>query len=353
MKKISLVTLLLAIAPLANAGPLNLDHIPADAKWLLHFDMEAARKWSLVEQWQSQMAENENYEKTSKMWAAKLGMNPMKDLLGVTIYDTQYAHHNGILLLHVQNINRKKLSAEFKKNHPDAKTETYQGHYLSTWTEMHGHRAGHDVTGCLFNDSLIVMSSDPHKVRQAIDVIDGDRETLRKDQKLLEGFDLTAILACRAIDVDAEYQQKTRCPVLARCQAATMSFAVRDNVMHLNYDLLANSSQLASKMKGAVMGMRAMMDLQAGENKQAQNLLKTLQIETQDERLLVEWHGESDAFHEVIQERMKKWPKGYKSGWKWHGHHKDKKHDRGHKPEHPDSTPPAKEAEDPVKTLKL
>jgi len=315
---VPLITLLLSMASIADAGPINPAHISADAKWIFHLNLEQARKWELVEKWHGEMEQQDNYKQHLNKWVAKLGMDPTNNLLGVTLYDNAYARHNGIVLLSIQNVDREVLATQFKKNHPDATSTTYGKWRLSTWEEQRGPYGSHEVTGCLVNDSLIVMGNDPKRVREALDVIDGHRESLGEGRKVLQGFDTDAILACRAIDVDEQYQKTTRCPVLQRCHAATMSFVVQDDVMQLKYNLLAESEEVASRMKGAVTGCIAMMNLQIGDDDEAENLVDAIEVETQGKRLLVNWQAPSETFYKVLKSKMNHWRDKHKSGWQWY-----------------------------------
>ncbi len=319
---VSLITLLLTITPIANAGPINPAHISADAKWIFHLNLEQARKWELVKQWHAKMEQQDKYKKHLKKWVTKLGMDPTKNLLGVTLYDNTYARHNGIVLLAIQNVDRKTLATQFNKNHPEATSTTYRKRHLSTWVEKRGPYGSHEVTGCLVNDGLIVMGGNPKRVREALDVIDGHRESLGEGRKVLQGFDTEAILACRAIDVDEQYQKNTRCPVLQRCHTATMSFSVKNDVMHLKYNLLAESAEVASRMKGAVTGCIAIMNLQLGDDDEAEQLVDAIEVDAQGKRLLINWQAPSETFYKVLKNQMKTWRDKHKSGWHWHN--KDK-----------------------------
>ena len=319
---ISLLTLILnmtLLASLTAAAPLNPADIPRDTKWLLHFDMEKARDWKLMQQWQSEMQDKEWYRDKFGEMVEQYGWNPAEDLEAVSMYDSEYARHNGVLALHVRNIDIEKLASQFKKEHPDAKTEKYGDRFISTWTDSSPYRGEHAVSGCLASNSLMLIASDPEKIRETLDVLDGKSSALSETSVLLKTFNRDAILACRAIEVPEDYQQQTRCPVLERCKTATMFFAVKNNLMELKYDLEANNEELAAKMKGAVSGMQAMMGMQVGKNKLAKTMLDALTITREENHLLVDWQGDSGQFSEVMKsmKKMKGWSQDKWSSKKW------------------------------------
>ena len=101
---------LLVCVSLVQAAPLDPAMIPSDTKWLLHFDVEKARDWNLMQKWQQQMEGKEWYrDKVAEMVEA-YGWNPAKDLKGVSMYDNEYARFNGVLALHVRNIDAEKIA---------------------------------------------------------------------------------------------------------------------------------------------------------------------------------------------------------------------------------------------------
>ena len=256
------------------------------------------------------MESKEWYQDKIKEMIENYGWNPAEDLEGVSMYDSEYARHNGVLALHVRNIDIKNIVARFKKMHPEAETETYRNRFISTWTDSSPYQGEHPVSGCLVSESLMLIANDPQKIRLTIDVLDGESTALEETSLLLESFNQEALLACRAIDVPDEYQSQTRCPVLQRCRSATMFFNANNDAMRLKYDLEANSEELASKMKGAVTGMRAMLGLRVGKNERAKKMLDAGQITREGNHLLVEWKGKTAEFEELAQTmKGKKWKK--------------------------------------------
>ena len=57
---VCLFTLEVCVSQL-QAASLNPAEIPADTKWLLHFDVEKAREWKLMQNWEKQMKDKAWY----------------------------------------------------------------------------------------------------------------------------------------------------------------------------------------------------------------------------------------------------------------------------------------------------
>ncbi len=130
------------------------------------------------------------------------------------------------------------------------------------------------------------------------------------------------MIACRAIDIPQKFQSQKEWPALLRCQSATMFFAADNNAMNLKYDLEANNDELASKMKGAMTGMWAMMKMKIGKDKRVKEMLNAVQITREDNHLIIAWQGKTadiETFSQAMKgKRWKKfdWKEGQKQSQK-------------------------------------
>ncbi len=317
----TLVHLILCPA-LISAAPLDPAKIPADTKWLLHFDVEKARNWTPMQKWQQQMESKEWYQEKAEEMIEIYGWNPVENLQGISMYDNEYSRNNGVLALHVRNINVDTIANRFKRMHPNATSSKYRDRMISTWTVSSLYQGEHLVSGCLVNNRLMLISNDPKKIKASIDVIDGRSPAVENSAPLLESFNQEALIACRAIDIPQKFQSQTKWPALLRCQSATMFFSADNTAMNLKYDLEANNDELASKMKGAMTGMWAMMKMKIGKDKRIKEMLDAVQITREDNHLIIAWQGKTadiETFSQAMKgKRWKKfdWKEGQKQSQK-------------------------------------
>ena len=92
---------------------------------------------------------------------------------------------------------------------PDAEIEAYRGRSISTWTSSPPYHGKHSLSGCLFDNSLMLLANDAQKIKSSIDVLEGDSAGLKEDAPLLDSFNRQALLACRTIDIPKTYQGTT------------------------------------------------------------------------------------------------------------------------------------------------
>ena len=274
MKRLSLAAVLIAaFAGVAQAGALVPEHVSADAKWVGHVNCEAMRGSKLVQAGMEHWMKKGDCQAKIAAMSEKLGMNPMKDLLAVTLYDTAYDHDPGVAIVYVKNADQKKLIGLLHEKCPDVETAKHGERTLYTWTAKHRHHGEHEITGCFADAGTMVVSSDPHKVRAALDVIDGKKDGLAKDSPLTQGVSKSTLFMSRAVDVDAEYQKTTRCPVLKKCTAASVQWTERKGQLTGKYVLEANCEETAQQIGTIAEGLKAMAILRFGSDETVTSLM--------------------------------------------------------------------------------
>ena len=250
-KMVAVTGIVLFAARLAWAGPFVPHDIGADAKWFGHINLEAVRSLKLVQDLKDKCPAHQRWEAVAKEMAAKLGMNPMEDVLGVTLYSNHYDNRLGVALLYVRNLDRQKVLSVLKEQHPKYKTSEYGSRTLYAW--KHGHRGKKvEMTGAFASDSLVVMGVNAEQVKAALDVLDNKKPGLAKDAPLLQGIPETALIAARGIDVPEDYRKTTTCPVLPYCKAATVFWTAKDGEITGNYEITAASEAAATNLKKVV-----------------------------------------------------------------------------------------------------
>ena len=153
------------------AEPLDLKQIPADAKWLLHVDVDAMRESTLVKNaWPKAMEMHKNAEQKLKEMQDKFGIDVCKDLHGLTAYGRELGKHTGVLIVHAKfDLKLAEATAAKAKDHKVVKFESY---HLHSWTEKHH---GHERTvwaAAYKSDGLVFASSDEY-LKAALAVLDG------------------------------------------------------------------------------------------------------------------------------------------------------------------------------------
>lgn len=257
---VALTAILLLSAGFVSAGPIVPKDIGADAKWFGHVDFEAIRSMKLVQNLKDQCPVHKQYQAKMEELAKKLGMNPMEDISGATLYSNRYGEKSGVCLVYVTKLDREKVLSLLKEKHPDHKTSEYGSHTLYMWTCKH-HGKEMNLTGTFASDKLVVIGADAEQVQAALDVLDGKKPGLAEGAPLLKDIRKNALMACRGIDVPETIRKTTRCPVLKNCKAATAVWAEANGQITGKYEFTTDSEETAKNFKAIVDGLKAMGQL--------------------------------------------------------------------------------------------
>src|SRR5258706_4896206 len=124
---------LFVLAPLAFAGPANSKHVPADAKWYLHLDLEAAKETALFNQVLDAVKLQFPIEEVVGQLKAGIGVNPLTDITAVTVYNNSFEKDVAAIVVYAK-IDPTLLNNVLAQN-PDYKETVYGKHLLLGWTD--------------------------------------------------------------------------------------------------------------------------------------------------------------------------------------------------------------------------
>jgi hypothetical protein len=235
----------------------------------------------------------------------RLGMNPMEDVLAVTLYATQYEGDVGVGLLYVKQVDREKMLAVLREKHPDHQTSEYAGRQLYTWNVKH-RRAKMELTGTFASDTLIAIGAGADHVKVALDVLDGQKPGLTGDAPLLQGVTEKALFVARAIDVPDAYRESTKCPVLRQCRAAFARWTEEAGAITADYELTAASAEKAESFQAIVSAAMAMGRLGLGKMESVQKLLDGVQFDAEGDVFWLTWKTTTEDIQAAIREVMSK-----------------------------------------------
>jgi RpiB/LacA/LacB family sugar-phosphate isomerase len=122
---IALTAIVLLSAGFVSAGPLVPKDLRSDTKWFGHVDFEAVRSLKLLQDFKDKCPVYQKCQAKMQELAKKLGMNPMEDVLGATLYSNRYGGHVGVCLVYVKKLDQQKMVSLLKEKHPDYKTSEY------------------------------------------------------------------------------------------------------------------------------------------------------------------------------------------------------------------------------------
>ena len=301
-----LVTCSLVLSSVAQAGRVVPGNISQDAKWFGHVNIEAIHSLEVVQEFQAKMDKDDRFKENMREMAGKIGLNPMEDLLAVTIYATQYEGDVGVGLFYVKKVDAKKMVALLKKEHPDHETSRYGDRTLYSWTVKH-RRGEMKLTGTFASKKLIIVGAGEEHVKAALDVLDGEKPGLTKDSPLLAGASKRSLFVSNALDVPDDYRETTKCPILRKCTTASVNWTEKKGTITAKYVFTAESEKTANGFKGIIDAATAMGRMRAGKMEAVEKMMAGLQYKVKGEVFTLTWKTTIDDIRAAVNEAMESW----------------------------------------------
>ena len=176
MKK-TVFTLLLAVVVFSaslSAAPLNQTQVPSQAKWLMHVDFQAFANSQMGQMVIQSITPRD--QKKIDAFTNLLGSDISKDFYGLTVYGPDAKEENAVAMFNGK-FDRKKLISILILNKKYSEVQ-YSGRKLHHWLDE---KDGKNKVGVFAADDLIVISQSEPAVQAALDMLDGNSDSLASE----------------------------------------------------------------------------------------------------------------------------------------------------------------------------
>ncbi len=286
-----------AVAPLA-AAPLDLAAVPADAKWVMHLDMDAARASTVMERAMAKAMKMHPHAGGMMDMVAKMsGMDPRTDLKDATAYGPDTDKKNGVLIVRGK-ANREFLTRMVEKA-PDHKTMTHEGHTMHAWTHKRG-RHGGTVVGAFYKDDVMVFSRTEEATKAALDVLDGRKPSTPAESPLSGRVRPGSIVVARAAAIDPN----TKCPVLRKGDGYRVALGEEEGKVFYRARLDMQSAEAAGEVRDVVKGLTSLASLRWGSEEAVMGLVKTMKMDVEGNTCSIAWDASADDVWSVVDKAM-------------------------------------------------
>jgi hypothetical protein len=177
-----LTIIVLAPAGSVSAAPLELKQVAADSKWVAHVDVDAIRGSQVVRNaWHAAMEKHKDVEPKLALVRGVLGMDPTKDVHGITFYGKEIGKPQGVMIVS-GDWNSERL-APLAGLLPNREDTTYGDYKIASWkSECNGHACPASAT--LRGKEQLVVAGRVEDLKSALDVLDGKAAGLSAEAKL-------------------------------------------------------------------------------------------------------------------------------------------------------------------------
>ena len=290
----------LGLTAIARAEPVELKQVAADAKWLVHVDVDAMRTSVVVQKAYQKCMEmhKEAAEHLDKIHAM-LGFDPRKDLHAVTAYGKDLDKNHGVLIVHA-DVDQKLLLEKAQKA-PDHKVAKYGAYEIHSWTHKHG-KASQAAFGSFFKSDVLVFAGSLEAIQAALDVLDGKSPGITDEKSPLAGhLSPGAIVIVRASAISPEI----KCPILKDADAFRVSLGENNGESFYRARLTMKTAEAAEQVKAVVEGFKAMVGLSHGSDALAMKLVGAIKVTTKESAVRVAWNAPADEVWTAIENATK------------------------------------------------
>lgn len=306
---VSSLALLLAavLARPAAAGPATLAAVPADAVWMMHLDMDAARDSTVVRRMHDRaMKLHPQLEAMIAMAKGMTGMDPRTDIDDVTVYGRDTDKRNAVMVVRAR-ANRQLLEKMVEKAR-DHRTLEHGGRTLHSWTHR-GRKGdkGETVVGAFHADDRMVFARSADAVKMALDVLDGNKGSY-KEGPLAGGIKAGSILVARAAAIDPH----TKCPVLRQGRGFRVAAGEHDGKSFYRAKLDMKSAEAAGLSEDVVEGFEAVVKLRWADDAEVMTLLSGLRTETAGDTCTISWDAAADDVWTALDRAVTEWERKHR-----------------------------------------
>ncbi|HEX2971526.1 MAG TPA: hypothetical protein VHP11_04300 [Tepidisphaeraceae bacterium] len=284
------------LASQAQAAAFNPKQVPADAKWVLHVDVDAVKESSAGKLLLKELDKREDFQQGITNFQVWAGVKLPEDLHDVTLYGKAF-DGSAVVVLIRGTVDPVKITNLLQMVSGYSSTKHGQ-HEVYAWQDK-----GKQLYGSLEGSTLVVTRGSQENMAAALDLLDGKGESMKADAAIASG---AGVLAYVAADGLSQLKQ-AKTPLVSQAEAAWLSLREQAEQLVLNAAVTAKTPQFAEQMRVSLEGIKAMVTLAASnENadlkaKAAATVLQTLTAKSQDKTLNLECRISLDLIRNLIQ----------------------------------------------------
>jgi hypothetical protein len=289
----------LGSAKLSLADPFDAKQVPADAKWVIHVDMDAARPTKIWDALYTRLINDDNFQEKVGQIEQVTNMHFPADVHDITLYGRAVGEQAGVVVLHARMDRGQTLSILQMNASYDEKD--YGDYKIVAWEDN-----GKKLYAAFHDDSTIIVGRSAENIQAALDVMDGKTESI-KDGPLTAGAkpQLLAYVAVKDV-AQLKKQDEPQSPIIRQIQNGWISLSEKDGSADVQANLTTDNADTAEQLHAAMDGIKAMVTLAGtGENadpkaQMAAKALKSFHATAADKSVSVDWSIPLDQVSDFI-----------------------------------------------------
>ena len=306
-----LFPLLLGSTLSAHAAPLDRTQVPADAKWVVHIDWDAAKAAQVAgkvyQEWLSHGIAHESLKDIRET----IGMDLLEDVRGITFYASRFEAYGGVVLIRAKKINKPRLMEVLEAN-ASHQVRRVDGHEVHTCVqEVEALKS--TLAGCFYGPNLVVISRKAQEVEAALKVLDGKTPSLVGSGSPLDrAATKGTIFQGGVIDLSALSNEDLPfvSPIIRHADRVAVDMGEDDGEVFVRLRIKTPTAEIAGRLRDVIVGFRGMTGLERSNDQYILDALDALAITSQRATVAVDWRMPGVKVMRLIENEWTKQRKG-------------------------------------------
>jgi hypothetical protein len=296
---------ILGFAGMAQAAPLDLKDVSAEAKWAAHLDCDALVASSIAKKAHEQFVkEHPGAEGHLAMVRSLWNFDPTKDIHSVTIYGRQIKRETGVAIVRAK-VDQNRL-LEKAKLAPDHRVVTYGKYELHSWTHDKGSKHERTLTGAFYKPDVILFSVASDEVMAAIDVLDGVKPSFASKNPSLAGQIPAGSILVAGVTGLSGVDLPCKSPLAKQADSVVLAIGETQGEVFVAGQLTVKTTEVAEQMKTVLDGGLALASLLHGDDAEAIKLIGAVKVSAAGKVVTVEGRASADSVWAAAQKAIAK-----------------------------------------------
>ena len=293
-----MVTIILALFFCCEVMATNLRKsiIPAEASWVIHFDLE---KFASSRIGNHLLKEQDalGLEHKNTQFKKKYQIDLLEDIDGITVFGFGKGDENLVVCLQ-GNLNRDHL-LELLGEEESHREIPYGRYTIHNWDE--------DEYGVFASEHLALMGPDEESLKLALDVIAGKKANIGSSpmNDYIKDIPSDAFLAALADDISSLAGSESKVFIIKKTESAMFSLAEIKENFNIRLNFTVKTLEDAKNMENVLRGLISLANMQLEEMKTGFKVPEDIAITTKGKKVYVEMNYPSQALLDIALGKMK------------------------------------------------
>jgi hypothetical protein len=242
-----------------RADPFDHKMIPADAKWVISIDIDAARNTKSFAMVRDEALANENLRGKLDQIKDISGLSIPDGLNDITVFGKAAGTDAGVFIVHGK-IDQTK-TANTIQNADDFSSKTYRTYDVYGWSDNEKKQT---LFAAFHTGSTLIIGHDESAVESVLDAMDGKVPTLKADSPLAAGAKSAKMVYLAAKDIPQLHgANQNPNPLMASVDSAWISVSEKGDVLNVHGELQTGSRVEAANVRLLLEGVKGMIGVAA------------------------------------------------------------------------------------------